>query len=153
MSQQFTLITVHAWKRMKMGAFSTSARVATFLTGLSTLNVEAVHKPGKDMVLSDYNSRHPVACKEEKCKICQFAFDLVTTGNALVNNVRSITVQDIENGLVRMPQFQKASWMKIQADDRVHSMFLKLVADGKIPEKKKKKEISLMLKDCIICIE
>ena len=30
------LPTVHAWKRMKMGAFSTSARVASFLTGQSS---------------------------------------------------------------------------------------------------------------------
>ena len=29
------LPTVHAWRRMKTGAFSSSARVATFLTGLS----------------------------------------------------------------------------------------------------------------------
>ena len=68
------LPTVHAWRRMKTGAFSSSARVASFLTGLSTLNVELVHKPGKDMILSDYNSRHPMACQEKKCKICQFAF-------------------------------------------------------------------------------
>ena len=41
------LPTVHAWRRMKTGAFSASARVASFLTGLSALTVEVVHKPGK----------------------------------------------------------------------------------------------------------
>ena len=48
-------------------------------------------------------------------------------------------MQDIENGLIGMPQFQKNSWLQIQKDDRVHSMFLSLVAAGKIPEKKKRK--------------
>ena len=61
--------TVHAWKRMKTGAFSTSARVASFLTGLSALRVEVVHKPGKNMMSSDYNSRHPNKCGKNKCKI------------------------------------------------------------------------------------
>ena len=39
------LPTVHAWKRLKTGAFSASARVASFLTGISALRVEIVHKP------------------------------------------------------------------------------------------------------------
>ena len=34
------LPTVHAWRRLKTGAFSSSACVASFLTGLSTLRVE-----------------------------------------------------------------------------------------------------------------
>ena len=42
------LPTVQAWRRMKTGAFSASARVASFLTGLSSLTVEVVHKPGND---------------------------------------------------------------------------------------------------------
>jgi hypothetical protein len=54
--------TVHAWRRMKKGAFSASARVASFLTGLSALTVEVVHKPGKEMITSDYNSCHPNSC-------------------------------------------------------------------------------------------
>ena len=54
--------SVQAWKRLKSGAFSSSARVASFLTGLSTLRVELVHTPGKNNTVSDYNSRHPFIC-------------------------------------------------------------------------------------------
>ena len=92
------LPTVHAWKRMKTGAFSSSARVASFLTGLSALNVELVHKPGQNMIVSDYNSRHPNSCSESKCKICSFAYDLVRAGDSS-SNVRSVSAQDIENCL------------------------------------------------------
>ena len=38
---------VLAWRRSLRGAFSSSARISTFLTGLSVLPVELRHKPGK----------------------------------------------------------------------------------------------------------
>ena len=61
--------SVQAWKRLKTGAFSSSARVASFLTGLSTLRVELVHNPGKNNMVSDYNSRNPFTCSEPRCQI------------------------------------------------------------------------------------
>ena len=42
-----SLPCVQAYKRSKLGAFSNSARIATYLTSLSALNVEIVHIPGK----------------------------------------------------------------------------------------------------------
>ena len=58
---------VLAWKRSRRGAFSSSSRIAAFLTGLSVLPVELRHKAGKDMFTSDYASRHPRACDQYKC--------------------------------------------------------------------------------------
>ena len=90
---------VHAWKRSKNGAFSTSARISTFLSGVSSLNVEIVHTPGKDMKASDYNSRHPEECHDRKCQICKFAAQMEDTGD----RIRKISVQDVEQGVTGMP--------------------------------------------------
>ena len=133
------LPTVNAWKRMKTGAFSASARVASFLTGLSALTVEVVHKPGKEMVTSDYNSRHPNSCSSERCKICKFAFEMEKIGDSAVYRVKSISANDVENGIVRMPHCQRAAWKKVQSQDRVHELLLDLISNSKTPEKKRTK--------------
>ena len=131
------LPTVHAWKRLKAGAFSTSARVASFLTGISSLRVEIVHKPGDKMIVSDYNSRHPNPCSDTRCKICQFAFDLQKIGNEVIPMVCAISVSDIENGSAKMPFTQKSAWAKVQAQDSAHKMLYKLIETSGIPERKK----------------
>ena len=129
--------TVHAWKRMKTGAFSTSARVASFLTGLSALRVEVIHKSGKNMMASDYNSRHPNRCEETRCKICQFATNLDKLGNEAVPMVCNVTVSDIESGVTKMPFTQRAAWAKVQSEDKAHKMLFKLIETSGIPERKK----------------
>ena len=134
-----SLPTVHAWRRMKTGAFSASARVAAFLTGLSALTVELVHKPGKDMITSDYNSRHPNPCSYERCKICKFAYEMESIGDSVVYTINSINASDVDNGLIKMPHSQRPAWKNIQSQDHVHRMLLDLVRDSKVPEKKKRK--------------
>ena len=52
---------VQAWKRSKKGAFSSSSRIASFLSGISALDIEITHTPGKDLASSDFSSRHPVS--------------------------------------------------------------------------------------------
>ena len=75
---------VLSWKRMRKGAFSTSSRINTFLTGLSVLPVELLHKPGREMFTSDYASRHPPTCDNQRCQICQFTKEWQEIGdNAL----------------------------------------------------------------------
>ena len=133
------LPTVHAWRRMKTGAFSASARVASFLTGLSALTVELMHKPGKEMLTSDYNSRHPNSCSFEKCKICKFSYEMERVGDAAVYTVRAINAKDVEDGHVRMPHSQIAAWKKVQSQDHVHRILLAMIRDSKIPERKKTK--------------
>ena len=133
------LPTVHAWRRLKSGAFSASARVASFLTGLSALTVELVHKPGKEMSTSDYNSRHPSSCSFNRCKICQFSYEMEKVGDSAVYSVKSINANDVENGLIKMPHSQRAAWQKVQSQDDVHRMFLSIIRDSKLPEKKRTK--------------
>ena len=124
---------------MKTGAFSSSARVASFLTGLSSLDVEVVHRAGKDMKVSDYYSRHPNNCDDQRCKICKFSYELEKAGDASVHKVRSVSADDVDKGLVQMPHTQRSAWKKIQSEDRVHILLLNLIENSKIPEKKKTK--------------
>ena len=124
---------VQAWKRSKLGAFSTSARISTFLTGISAKNVEIVHTPGRDMNTSDYNSRNPQDCEEERCKICSFASGLVEEGNL----VAKITVQDIENGNIKMPFTQRKGWLEVQKNDKTHRDLVHLMKNTQLPERKK----------------
>ena len=77
---------VLAWRRSKRGAFSTSARISAFLTGLSTLPVELQHKAGKEMQTSDYASRHPSRCATEKCQLCSLAHELQNIWEQLFRN-------------------------------------------------------------------
>ena len=140
------LPTVHAWRRMKTGAFSTSARVASFLTGLSALTVELVHKPGKEMTTSDYNSRHPNSCTNERCKICKFAYEMEKLGDAVTCAVKSITANDVENGSIKMPFLQRPAWKTIQSNDNAHRMLLDNIQNSKLPERKKTKGVFTTVK-------
>ena len=129
--------SVQAWKRLKSGAFSSSARVASFLTGLSTLRVELVHTPGKNNTVSDYNSRHPFTCSEQRCQICQFSSKLEKVGDNINPTVNSVKVDEILNGEIKMPFNQKPAWLKVQNDDRVHRMLLNLIRTSQVTEPKK----------------
>ena len=94
------LPTVLAYQRLKQGKFSTSSRIAAFLTTVNTYDVKLVHKAGKDIALTDYLSRHPAHCDNGKCQICEFAKDQVEIGNALVHK---ITVDEILDGKYTVP--------------------------------------------------
>ena len=138
---------VQAWRRSKTGAFSSSARISAFLSGVSSLNVELVHTPGADMKSSDYNSRHPEECQDHECQICQFAFHLEKLGDA----VSKISVQDIEQGIISMPFTQKAAWLKVQRKDKVHQQLDTLMKSSQVPEKKRQVETTPSSRDYTIC--
>ena len=118
---------------MKSGAFSSSDRVASFLTDLSALRVEVIHRPGKKMLVTDYNSRHPNSCSDRRCKICQFAFNLEKIGDEAVPMVCTVSVEEIKNGAAKIPFTKRAAWKKVQSEDRVHKMLFKLIETSGTP--------------------
>ena len=129
---------VLAWKRSKRGAFSSSSRIAAFLTGLSTLPVELRHKPGKEMCTSDYASRHPPLCKDSLCQICRFVNELENIGDNAVN-IRALSIEDIRSGKTVMPMIQRKIWKNLQAKDSIHCKLLDLIRTRQLPETKKRK--------------
>ena len=89
------LPTVMAYKRLKQGKFSASARIAAFLTTVNSFDVDIVHKAGKDLLLTDYISRHPTSCKNKRCQVCEYVKDQVHIGETIVN---AVTASDVKEG-------------------------------------------------------
>ena len=126
--------TFQAWQRAKTGAFSSSARIAAFLTEISTQDVDFVHTSGTNMSYSDYASRNSTECPNKSCQICKYLNDLVFTAD---NIVRAVNIEDIERGNMAMPYTQQAAWRQAQSVDKTLSALTKLINTGQMPEKKK----------------
>ena len=138
--------TVQAWKRSKTGAFSSSARISTFLTGMSALDIELVFKPGVEMYSSDYYSRNPVKCENKRCQICKFAYEMETQGDEAIPMIATVTVEDIEQGRMTMPFTQRSAWLKVQKNDKMHQQLAWLIDSSQTPEKKKTRGDHTVLK-------
>ena len=140
-----SLPCVQAFRRARMGAFSASARIATFLTTISSLNVEFCHTAGKNIELVDYISRNPNSCSEPKCQICRFVKTQVETGDNTIK-LNSIQIQDVMSGKLPIPFTQKQSWLDAQKRDRTHITLTNLIHNSQNPDKKKTKNENTKLK-------
>ena len=120
------------------GAFSSSARISAFLTGLSSLPIELRHRPGKKMCTSDFASRPPIACNSTKCQIYSFVKDWEEIGDQ-ATTVRAINIDDIKSGRSLMPMSQRNTWKTIQHRDPVHAKLKNLILSQQLPEQKKTK--------------
>ena len=129
---------VLAWKRSCRGAFSASSRISAFLTGLSVLPIELRHKPGKDMMTSDFASRNPNKCMSKKCQICSFVEEWQHIGDN-ASKIRSLTIEDIKSGTAVMPLTQPKVWKNIQSKDPIHTKLLHLIQTRQLPESRKRK--------------
>ena len=145
--QHFTdsLPCVQAFKRAKLGAFSTSARIATFLTTINSMNVEILHKAGKNIPLVDYISRNPNTCSDTNCQICKFVEEHVQIGDN-TNKLNSIQIQDILSGKLNVPFLQRNSWIDVQHRDGTHIKLKTLIANSQAPERRKTKGENTKLK-------
>ena len=128
--------TVDAWNLSKRGAYSTSPKLSSFLSGLSTLSVEVRHKAGKDMHTSDYLSRNPKECKHENCSVCAFIKKWDEIGENC-SEVRAMTIEEVNNGETTMPYLQRKTWLGLQVADSVHAKLRHLIEVSQSPEKRK----------------
>ena len=129
---------VLAWKRSQRGAFSSSSRISSFLTGLSVLPVELRFKSGKTLFTSDYASRHPSKCQSSKCQICTFVQQWESIGDN-ATNIRTLTVDDIKTGKSIMPLTQRKIWTNIKKKDGIYKNLTELILSQQLPEQKKRK--------------
>ena len=97
-----------AFQRLRAGHFSASARVSTFLSTLSSHNVQVLHIPGKNNTSSDFSSRNPRDCNDESCQVCTYV-------NNTAASVYSVTtVSDILAGTASMPYKNTSAWKSAQ---------------------------------------
>ena len=110
---------VQSYQKMLRGEFSTSARVATFLSTLAEFNVKLHHISGVMNMPSDFHSRNPQACESESCQVCRF----ITEADDIA--VRAISVDSILSGQYDAPFANRAAWKSLQLEcpdlRRVHA--------------------------------
>ena len=99
---------VQSWNKMLRGEFSTSARVATFLSTLSQFNIELQHLKGSMNLPSDYLSRNPPSCTSQSCQICKFVNEISDSV------VKRVSVEDILSGQVEVPYSNRLTWKDLQ---------------------------------------
>ena len=124
---------VQAWSKMIRGEFSTSARVATFMSVLSDFKVDVQHIKGSDNLPSDFQSRNPPECNSPYCQICKFLDECSDSA------VRNVSVDQILSGTHPMPFLNRSAIKQLQMDcpdlRRVHAH----LSQGTRPTTKKKK--------------
>ena len=101
---------VQAWAKMQRGEFSTSARVATFLSYLSQHRVDLHFISGQMNLPSDFHSRNPPGCESASCQICKFVKESEDI------TVRSVTVEDILSGHGTVPYNNRNAWKSLQLE-------------------------------------
>ena len=101
---------VQAFEKLRRGEFSSSPRVATFLSIASRYRTSIQHLAGTANIPSDFASRNSPDCNEPQCQICQF---IRQTEDSVV---RSLCVQDVLEGKVNLPFTSRSAWLAIQAD-------------------------------------
>ena len=134
-----SLPVVMAHRRAMSGRFSSSPKIATLLTTLSSLPVRVEHRPGSHMVVSDHASRHPPDKCKALCDICKFnseEADLVD--NSAIFKINDDGAADTffevpEN----VPFLQLRTWRTEQKNDSVHSKLVTLMHNGQEPERRK----------------
>ena len=110
---------VQAWSKMVCGEFSTSSRVATFMSVLAEYHVDVQHIQGALNLPSDFHSRNPLSCNSSDCQVCRFIADSESSV------VRKTTIEDVLSGHVNVPYTTRSSWHALQRDcpelRRVHA--------------------------------
>ncbi len=110
---------VQAWHKLLRGEFSSSARVATFLSTLSEFNIQLQHLKGTLNMPSDFQSRNPRECTSKSCQVCMFVS--VTSDSV----VRKVTVGEVLSGHAQVPYNNRLVWKDTQQScpdlKRVHA--------------------------------
>jgi hypothetical protein len=121
---------VQAYEKLCRGQFSVSPRVSTFLSTVSRYQASIRHIRGINNSLSDFGSRNPPECTDEKCQVCCFL------AAAEQSVVRKISVSDILEGKAKLPFTNRPAWYSNQMEcpdlRRVHSH----LTQGTRPSKK-----------------
>ena len=121
---------VQAFNKLCKGEFSASARVSTFLSQLSSYNVSLHHIKGELNAASDYSSRHPIECLNKSCQICKFVEDTAASA------VRSLKVEDVLSGNLRMPFSNPNAWKSAQQESHDMRRAFAHLSHGTRPSKK-----------------
>ena len=132
---------VLTYRRLIRGDFSSSVRVAYYLSAIAQVPCYVVHKPGLNHP-GDFDSRNPVPCDlpAGKCHVCSFAFqESGPSAQELLYHPHppivgaALTVADIDSGELSIPFTQTSGWKNIQEADPTLSKLKLHIGGGTIP--------------------
>ena len=123
---------VQAFQKLEKGGFSLSPRISSYLMNLNALNVSINHISGTSIKLTDFSSRNPIQCNDEKCQVCHFVNENLDLA------VRTLTATDVEEGLVKMPYYNHAMWIDAQKKDPELKRCFSQLSSGTRPGKKER---------------
>ena len=78
---------------------------------INSLNISITRVSGSSIPLTDFSSINPIECIDQFCQVCQFLNEQLDIA------VSSVTLSDIENGVVKMPFYKPLSWIDAQKTD------------------------------------
>ena len=123
---------VQAWSKMITGEFSSSSRVATFLSVLSQFKVDIQHISGSDNLPSEFQSRYPPECDSPSCQICKFISE------SSIISAQNVSTEDVLSGIHSVLFLNRPAIQKLQMEcpdlRRVHAH----LSQGTRPSPKKK---------------
>ena len=99
---------IQSYEKLCRGQFSTSARVATFLSTISRYPVKLLHIKGAHNILADYASRNPIDCNSAECQVCKFIQE------SEESVIRTLTIKDILESNIPVPFSSRKSWHAMQ---------------------------------------
>ena len=132
-------------KMLRKGAYSTSARLQTFIISTQKYNVEWKHISGKLptplIEAADFSSRNPVECNNPDCKVCNLS-ELADTS---FSTLGAVTHQDISS--IPMARSRRA-WKEIQTSCKTLRRVVTQLQGGTLPRKKERKinDVRLLLR-------
>ena len=101
---------VQSFEKLCCGEFSSSPRVATFLSTVSRYQASVRHVAGAAMLPSDFASRNAPKCDNPTCQVCSF---IQRTEDSVVLRA---SVQSILSGTAKLPFTTRAAWLALQAE-------------------------------------
>ena len=101
---------VQSFEKLCRGEFSSSPRVATFLSTVSRYQASVRNVAGAAILPSDFASRNAPECNNRTCQVCSF---VQSTEDSVV--LRS-SVQSILSGTAKRPFTSRAACLALQAE-------------------------------------
>ena len=123
---------VQAYLKFMRGSYSSSPRVATFLSTISRYHVRLSHIAGSNNTFSDYISRNSTQCDSDGCQVCNFISELESSV------VGSLSVNDVLSGHCSIPFTTRSTWSQIQKNCTTLKHVHTLLKDGRVPSRKQK---------------
>ena len=100
---------VQSFEKLCGGEFSSSPRVATFLSTVSRYQASVRHVAGAAILPSDFASSNAPECDNPTCQVCSF---VQRTEDSMVLRA---SVQSILSGTAKLPFTSRAAWLALQA--------------------------------------